>query len=96
MEYFVYLLALNNGIIICWMRHSTISDNYDTTRLNFPVTYNNFCSVNITRNGYSDGDFSSTDNTPIRVLAHTAYCNSTLSSIILGNRYSHFLIIIGF
>lgn len=78
------------------MRHSTISDNYDTTRLNFPVTYNNFCSVNITRNGYSDGDFSSTDNTPIRVLAHTAYCNSTLSSIILGNRYSHFLIIIGF
>lgn len=96
MEYFVYLLALNNGIIICWMQHSTIADNYDTTRLNFPVTYNNFCSVNITRNGYSDGDFSSTNNTQIRILAHTAYCNVTLSSIILGNRYSHFLIGIGY
>lgn len=69
---------------------------WNTTKLNFPVTYNNFCSVNITRNGYSDVDFSATDNTQIRILAHTAYCKATLSSIILGNRYSHFLIGIGY
>ena len=71
------------------------ANTWNTTKLNFPVTYNNFCSVNITRKGYSNVDFSATDNTQIRVLAHTAYCNVTLSSIILGTRYSHFLIGIG-
>ena len=78
------------------MQNRGAGGTWNTTKLNFPVTYNNFCSVNITRNGYADGDFSSTGNTQIRILAHTAYCSSTLSSTILGNRYSHFLIIIGF
>lgn len=68
---------------------------WNTSKLNFPVTYNNFCSVNITRNGYSNADFSAITYTEIRVLAHTVYCQATLSSIVLGNRYNHFLIAIG-
>lgn len=77
------------------MRNRTQLDTWDTIELNFPVTYNNFCSVNITRVGYADTDFSSTNNVQLRILAHTSFCTNTLSSIVLGNRHNHYLIAIG-
>lgn len=77
------------------MRHNAQFNVWDTIRLNFPIIYNNFCSVTITRIGFADEDFSSTSNIQLRILAHTSLCTITLSSIVLGNRHSHCLIAIG-
>ena len=92
-DYFV--LVINTGVIIQWLKVVNPADYFGTTLLNFPTTFTTSCCAAIA-NALSESNFTSNGN--VQFTAYSLSCFYTLTTTQIGiNRYgTRTIIIIGF
>ena len=90
-----FVLDINTGVIIQWLRVVNPVDYFGTTLLNFPTTFTTSCCAAIA-NALSESNFTSNGN--VQFTAYSLSCFYTLTNTQIGiNRYgTRTIIIIGF